>query len=109
MPTDWAAEVRNAITNLEVDADRVLEPAKALAVIDDVVTGKFTAAKLATIHGIPQQWIRTTIGQVTRALGRGPRPWLLGAGAWCAFQGLERPYAVAPDFAAAWKQARGLS
>jgi hypothetical protein len=55
MPTDWAAKVRDAITNLEIDTGRVLEPAKALAIIDDVVAGKFAAAELATIHGIPQE------------------------------------------------------
>jgi hypothetical protein len=36
MPTDWAAKVRDAITNLEIDTDRVLEPDKTLAIIDDV-------------------------------------------------------------------------
>jgi hypothetical protein len=30
-----------------------IEPAKALAIIDDVVLGKVAAAELATIHGIP--------------------------------------------------------
>jgi hypothetical protein len=108
MPTDWAAQVRNAITNLGINTDRVLEPDKALALIDDVVAGKFAAAELATMHGIPQQWIRTTLGQVTRALGTGPLR-SLEAGAWYAFKGHEQPYVVAPGFAAAWKRARGLS
>jgi hypothetical protein len=44
MPTDWADKVRAAITNLETKADRVLEPDQALAIIDDVVEGKFAAA-----------------------------------------------------------------
>ena len=61
MPTDWAAQVRNAITNLEIKTDRVLEPDKALAIIDDVVAGKFAVAELAMVHGIPEQWIRTTL------------------------------------------------
>ena len=50
MPTDWADKVRAAITNLETKTDRVLEPDKALAIIDDVVAGKFAAAELATIQ-----------------------------------------------------------
>ncbi len=54
MPTDWADKVRAAITNLEIKADRVLEPDQALAIIDHVVEGKFAAADLATIHGVPQ-------------------------------------------------------
>jgi hypothetical protein len=33
MPTDWADQVRAAITNLEIKADRVLEPDQALAII----------------------------------------------------------------------------
>ena len=71
MPTDWADKVRNAITNLEIKTDRVLEPGQALAIIDDVVEGKFAAADLATIHGIPPEWIRTTLGHITRAVGSG--------------------------------------
>jgi hypothetical protein len=107
MPTDWTDKVRDAITNLEINAGRVLKPAKALVIIDDVVAGKFAAAELATIHGIPQQWIRTTLGQVTRAAGMGGKS--LEAGGWYAFQGYEHPYKVAPGFAAAWKQARSLA
>jgi hypothetical protein len=108
MPIDWAAKVRDAITNLEIDTGRVLKPTKALAIIDDVVAGKFAAAELATIHGIPQDWIETTLGHVTRAVGTG-RVGSLAAGGWYAFQGYEHPYAVAPGFVTAWKQARGLS
>ena len=62
MPTDWADKVRNAITRLETKNDRVLEPDQALAIIDDVVNGNFAAADLATIHGIPSAWIRSTLG-----------------------------------------------
>ena len=108
VPTDWAAKVRNAITNLEINIGRVLEPDRSLAVIDDVVAGKFDAGDLATIHGMPQEWISTTLGHITRAVGTGRvRP--LDAGGWYAFQGYEHPYKVAPGFVAAWKQARGLS
>jgi hypothetical protein len=108
MPTDWAAQVRDAITNLEIKTDRVLEPSQALAIIDDIVEGKFAAADLARIHGIPAEGIRTTLGHVTRTVGtRGARS--LDAGGWYAFQGHEHPYAVAPGFVAAWKKARGLS
>jgi hypothetical protein len=71
MPIDWADKVRVAVTNLEIKTDRVLESDQALAIIDDVVEGKFAAADLATIHGIPQEWIRTTLGQITRAAGSG--------------------------------------
>jgi hypothetical protein len=87
MPTDWAAKVRAAITNLEIGIDRVLEPAKALAIIDDVVAGKFAAAELAAIHGIPQEWIRTTLGQITRAVGTG-RVRSRAAGGWYAYLGV---------------------
>ena len=107
MPTDWADKVRAAITNLETKTDRVLEPGQALAIIDDVVEGKFAAADLATIHGIPQEWIRTTLGHITRAVGTG-RVRSLDAGSWYAFHGYEHPYEVAPGFAVAWKKARGL-
>jgi hypothetical protein len=71
MPTDWADKVRAAITHLETKTGRVLEPDQALALIDDVVEGKFAAGDLATIHGIPQESIRTTLGQITRAVGSG--------------------------------------
>jgi hypothetical protein len=107
MPTDWAAKVRNAITNLEINIGRVLEPDRSLALIDDVVAGKFDVGDLATIHGMPQEWISTTLGHITRAVGTGRvRP--LETGGWYAFQGYEHPYGVAPGFIAAWKQARGL-
>jgi hypothetical protein len=66
MPTGWADKVRAAITNLEMKTDRLLEPDRALAIIDDVVEGKFAAADLATIHGVPQAWIKTALGQITR-------------------------------------------
>ena len=74
MPTDWTDKVRAAITNLEIKTDRVLEPDQALAIIDDVVEGKFAAGDLATIHGVPQAWIKTALGhitRVTRAVGTG--------------------------------------
>jgi hypothetical protein len=57
-----------------INTGRVLEPAKALAIIDDSVAGKFAAAELTTVHGIPQEWIRTTLGQITRAVGTGAVP-----------------------------------
>jgi hypothetical protein len=107
MPTNWAEKVRDAITNLETKGDRVLEPDQALAIIDDVVDGKFAAAELATIHGIPPEWIRTTLGQITRAVRTG-RVRSLAAGGWCERKSDDRPYDVAPGFAVAWKKARGL-
>ena len=108
MPTDWADKVRAAITNLETKTDRVLEPDQALAIIDDVVEGNFAAAELATIHGIPQESIRTTLGHVTRMVQGTGRVLPLDAGGWYALQGHEHPYKVAPGFAAAWKKARGV-
>jgi hypothetical protein len=108
MPTDWADKVRDAITHLETKTRRVLEPDQALALIDDVVEGKFAAGDLATIHGIPEESVRTTLGQITRAVGTG-RVRSLAAGGWCERKGDDRPYDVAPGFAAAWKKARGLS
>ena len=111
MPTDWAAKVRDAITNLEIKTGRVLEPDQALALIDDVVEGKFAAGDLATIHGIPQESIRTTLGQITRAVGTGRVRSLrsLATGDWYELKSDDQPYVVAPGFAAAWKKARGLS
>jgi hypothetical protein len=106
MPTDWTDKVRSAITNLETKT-RVLEAGQALALIDDVVEGKLAAYKLAIIHGIPVEGIRSTLGNVTRAVGTGGAR-SLDAGSWYAFRGYEHPYEVAPDFAAAWKKARGL-
>jgi hypothetical protein len=107
MPTDWAAKVRDAITNLEIKTGRVLEPDQALALIDDVVKGRFAAGDLATIHGIPQEPIRTALGQITRAAGTG-RVRSLAAGGWYERMSDDRPYDVDPGFAAAWKKARGL-
>jgi hypothetical protein len=107
MPTDWTNKARNAITNLETKTARVLEPNQALAIIDDIVEGKFVAADLAKIHGIPGEGIRKTLGHITRAVGTsGARS--LDAGSWYAFHGHEHPYEVAPGFAAAWKKARDL-
>jgi hypothetical protein len=107
MPTDWTDKVRNVITNLETKTDRVLEPDQALAIIDDVVEGKFAAADLATIHSVPQEGVRATLRQVTRAVGSG-RVRSLAAGGWYERKSDDRPYDVAPEFAAAWKKARGL-
>jgi hypothetical protein len=108
MPTDWADKVRDAITHLETKTRRVLEPDQALALIDDVVEGKFAAGDLATTHDLPQECIRTTLGQVTKAVGLG-RVRSLAAGDWYERKSDDRPYDVAPGFAAAWKKARGLS
>jgi hypothetical protein len=108
MPTDWADKMRDAITHLETKTRRVLEPDQALALIDDVVEGKFAAGDLATIHGIPQESIRTTLGQITRAVGTG-RVRSLATGDWYELKSDDQPYDVAPGFAAAWKKARGLS
>jgi hypothetical protein len=107
MPTDWVEKVRNAIANLEAKNDRVLEPYQALAIIDDVVMGNFAAADLAGIHGIPQAWIKSTLGQVTRAVGLG-RVRSLATGGWYELQSDDQPYDVAPGFSGAWKKARGL-
>jgi hypothetical protein len=107
MPTDWEARVRDAVTNLELKTDRVLEPNQSLALIDDIVAAQFAAAELATIHGVPQDAVRATLGLVTRAVGTGRSRSLEGG--WYVFQGYEHPYKVAPGFAAAWKQARGLT
>jgi hypothetical protein len=71
MPNDWAVKVSNAINNLKLKTDRVVEPDQSLALIDDVVAGKFAAAELAVIHGLPQEGVRTTLGRVTRAVGTG--------------------------------------
>ena len=100
--------MRAAITNLEAKNGRVLEPEQALALIDDIVEGKLAADELAMIHGIPQEWIRTTLGHITRAVGSGGVR-SLDAGGWYEFKSYEQHYDVASRFAAAWKEARGLS
>ena len=79
---NWADKVRAAITNLEAKNGRVLEPERALALIDDIVEGKLAADELAMIHGIPQEWIRTTLGHITRAVGSGGVRSLDAAGGW---------------------------
>jgi hypothetical protein len=108
MPTDWADKVKDAITNLETKTGRVIEADQALAIIDGVVEGKLAVEELAMIHGIPEAWIEVTVGHVTRKAQGTGRGLPLDAGGWYAFQGHERPYEVAPGFAAAWKKARGL-
>src|ERR1700730_11853767 len=100
MPYGWAAKVSNAINNLKLNTGRVVEPDPSLALIDDVVAGKFAAAELAVIHGLPQEGVRTTLGHITRAVGT-CRARSLAAGGWYAFQWYEHPYAVAPGFVAA--------
>jgi hypothetical protein len=107
MPTDWTNKMRNAITNLETKTDQVLEPDQALAILDDVLEGKFAAADLAMIHSVPQEGIRATLRQITRAVGS-RRARSLAAGGWYEFKGDDQPYDVDPRFAAAWKKARGL-
>jgi hypothetical protein len=106
MPTDWTTKVKAAIIDLE-RGGRVLDPSDALAVIDDVVEGKLAADELTIIHGLPKDWIATTLGHVTKAVQGSGRVRLLAAGGWYAFHGHEQPYEVAPGFAAAWKVARG--
>jgi hypothetical protein len=103
-----ADKVRAAITNLEAKTGRVLEPEQALALIDDIVEGRLAADELPMIHGIPQEWIRTTLGHITRPVGSGGVR-SLEAGGWYGFKSYEQPYDVASGFAAAWKEARGLS
>jgi hypothetical protein len=80
MPNDWAARVSNAINNLKRKTNRVVDPEQSLALIDDVVAGKFAAEELAVIHGLPQEGVSTTLRRVTRAVGTGSVRWT-GAGA----------------------------
>jgi hypothetical protein len=107
MPTNWADKVKDAITNLE-RGGRVLEPSQSLAIIDDVVEGKLAAVELAVIHGIPQEWIGTTLGHVTRAVQSTGRVRSLADGGWYELKNDGQPYDVASGFAAAWEKARGL-
>jgi hypothetical protein len=105
---NWTDKVRAAITNLEAKTGRVLKPDQALSLIDDIVEGKLAADELAMIHGIPPEWIKTTLGHITRAIGSG-RVRTLDAGGWYEFKSYEHPYDVASGFAAVWKEVRGLS
>jgi hypothetical protein len=73
MPINWTRKVEDAITNLATKTNRVLSPARALAVIDDVLAGNLDAAELAAIRGVPQAWIGTTFGHVTRVLAAAGR------------------------------------
>jgi hypothetical protein len=109
VPTNWTDQVSNAISNLETNTDRVLEPARALAILDDVVEGKLAAYELAIIHGIPEAWIEVTLGHVTRMVQGTGRSRSLVDGGWYELKNDEQPYGVAPGFAAAWEKARGLS
>jgi hypothetical protein len=108
MPINWTEKVNDAVTNLETKIARVLEPGRALAVIDDIVVGKLAAADLAAVHGIPRQWVSATLGHVTRAVQSGGRGRPLAEGGWYEFKSDGQPYEVAAGFAAAWKKARSL-
>jgi hypothetical protein len=109
MPINWTKAVEDAITDLETKKpDRVLDPVRSLSIIDDVVEGMLTAAEIAALHGITQEWIRATLGHITRAVGTGGLR-SLAAGGWYELKSKDQPYDVAPGFAAAWKKARGLS
>jgi hypothetical protein len=108
MVVNWTDKVRVAITDLETKTGRVLQPDRALALIDDVVEGKLTAGEVAMIHGIPPEWVKTTLGHITRAVGTG-RVRSLDAGGWFEFKSYQQPYDVASDFAAAWKEVRSPS
>jgi len=108
MPTDWTEKVKAAITDLDIGG-RVLEPDRSLAIIDDVADGKLVVADLGMIHGIPQNWIETTLGHVTRTVQGTGRVLPLAAGGWYALRDPDQPYEVAPGFAVAWKKARSPS
>jgi hypothetical protein len=95
MPTDWTEKVKAAITDLEIGG-RVLESDRALVIIDDVEDGKLAVAELGMIHGIPQNWVGTTLGHVTRAVQGTGRVLPLDAGGWYALRGPDQPYEVAP-------------
>jgi hypothetical protein len=57
-------------------------------------------------HGVPQEWVGTTLGQITRAVQGAGRGRSLADG--MNSRNDELPYGVAPGFADAWKKARGL-
>jgi hypothetical protein len=105
---NWTDKVRAAIANLEAKSRRALGPEQALCLVDDVVKGKLAADELPLVHGIPPEWVKTTLAHITKALGSG-RVRSLEAGGWYEFRGYEEPYSVAAGFAAAWKEERGLS
>jgi hypothetical protein len=63
---------------------------------------------LGTLLRSTHESIRTTLGQITRAVGTG-RVRSLATGDWYELKSDDQPYDVAPVFAAAWKKARGLS
>jgi hypothetical protein len=107
MAINWAKKVEDAITTLETKTNRVLKSARALAIIDDVVAGHLDAAELAAVHGVPQAWIKATLGQITAAVGTGHAR-SLADGSWYEFKSNEQPYEVAAGFAVAWKKARRL-
>lgn len=85
MPTDWVAKVMDAVTNLEmINIGRVLEPDKALAIIDDVVTSKVCGGgALRRSMGPPRsgsgQRSDTSRGRLARAAVTRGRHALLGA------------------------------
>jgi hypothetical protein len=69
---------------------------------------KFAIGELAMTHGVPQEWVGTTLGQITRAVQGAGRGRSLADGGWYELKNDELPYGVAPGFADAWKKACGL-
>ena len=67
----------------------MLEPSKALGIIDDIVEGKLAADELAVIHGIPEAWIEVMPGHITGTAQGAGRVLPLADGGWYAFQGHE--------------------
>jgi hypothetical protein len=105
--TDWKGQVVDALAHL-VKAGRKLSPAEYREIIDDVVIGTLTAAEIAEKHGT-HDLVMTALGHVTTAIQGGGAVRPLAEGGWYVFKGHHQPYAVAPGFTAAWKEARDIS
>jgi len=104
---DWKGEVVDALTHLHKPG-RKFSPAEYCEIIDDVVLQKLSASAIAEKHGSRDKVI-TALGHVTTGIqgGGGVRP--LADGGWYEFRKPGQPYAVAPGFAVAWKEAHGLA
>jgi hypothetical protein len=99
---DWNACVATALSRLQ--QDRSAFPAvRYMEIIDDVAAGKGSADDLARRHGTPDM-VSTALDHVTIAVHGGPAVPRIEEGGWYAREG-DR-FAVAPDFAHAWRDAR---
>jgi hypothetical protein len=100
----WNEKVAAALARLEKPSPKT-SAEELREIIDDVVIGK-SRTEIVEMHQLDP--VITALARVTMAIQGKGAVWPLAEGGWYASQGKEQPYIVAPDFATAWKHARGL-